>query len=266
MNDWPRLWCELDHWQAAGRLATLWWRDDDACRDSPALQRLLAIAAEHAVPLTVAAIPALLEPSLVAAIGRCPVATVVQHGYAHRDHAPAGGRNWELGGHRPARDVLAELDAGGRRLRADFGARFLPVLVPPWNRIAAELTLRLAEARFSGLSTFGPRTAASPGPGLVQCNAHVDPIAWRKGGGFIGADAAIDRLTGHLEARRTATVDAAEPTGLLTHHLDFGDEAWQFLARLIAGTRRHPAVEWVDAARVFRVADRDDAVISGRST
>jgi hypothetical protein len=36
--------------------ATLWWRDDDAERDSPQLRRLLAIARAHRVPIAIAAI------------------------------------------------------------------------------------------------------------------------------------------------------------------------------------------------------------------
>ncbi|MEK9660397.1 MAG: hypothetical protein VW644_01455, partial [Alphaproteobacteria bacterium] len=40
---WDALAAELDVWAAAGRTATLWWRDDDADAASPALERLLAL-------------------------------------------------------------------------------------------------------------------------------------------------------------------------------------------------------------------------------
>lgn len=265
MTDWTPIRRELDCWQADGRRATLWLRDDDACRDSPALARLLAIAGDHAVPVAVAAIPALSEASLVEALTGCAFATIVQHGYAHLNHAPAGARNWELGAHRPAAAVLAELVAGRQRLTADFGPRFVPVLVPPWNRIAPELSAALPGAGFRGLSTFGPRGSSSPAPGLLQCNTHVDLIAWRKGRGFIGANAALERLAGHLRARRDGSADATEPTGVLTHHLDLDDEAWRFLAHLAERTRGHPAVDWIDAAAAFYPAPGRAEVISGRS-
>ena len=34
---WLGVESELGHWQRAGRVATLWWRDDDAAAPTPAL-------------------------------------------------------------------------------------------------------------------------------------------------------------------------------------------------------------------------------------
>ena len=178
--------------------------------------------------------------------------TVLQHGYAHRNHAPAGERNWELGDHRPVEAVVAELETGRTELGRRFGPRFVPVLVPPWNRIDARVVMRLPVAGYRGLSTFGPRDVAEPALTFVQCNTHVDVIAWGRGRVFIGTDAAIDRVVAHLRARREGAVDPAEPTGLLTHHLDLQDEAWQFLAELIARSKAHGAATWIGAGTAFR--------------
>ena len=93
----------------------------------------------------------------------------------------------------------------------------------------------------------------------MQCNTHVDLIAWRRGRAFIGVDAAIGRLVEHLKARREGTVDQAEPTGILTHHLDLDGAAWQFLGELFLRTRAHAAATWIDAHAVF------GTVISARS-
>lgn len=199
-----------------------------------------------------AVIPALMEPSLVASLVDAPTTTVVQHGYAHRNHAAAGERNWELGGHRPVEEVIAELRTGRSHLAQTFGPRFLPVLVPPWNRIDPLVIARLGEAGLQGLSTFGVRSAASPVPAIVQCNTHVDLIAWRRGKTFVGTEAAIERLVAHLEARRKGTADPKEATGVLTHHLDFSGDAWQFLADLVARTKAHGGATWMDARAVFR--------------
>jgi hypothetical protein len=84
---WTALDRELDLWLALDRRATLWWRDDDACGDTPALQRLLAIACAHDVPVAVAAIPAKCSSTLADAIAAFSQATIVQHGYAHANHA-----------------------------------------------------------------------------------------------------------------------------------------------------------------------------------
>ena len=264
---WQLLERELDLWGAQGRQATLWWRDDDASRDSDALRRLLEIAKRHRVPVVVAAIPETSDATLASAIARCDEAAIVQHGFAHRPHAPAGERSAELGHHRPRGDRVAELVRGRESLTRVFGARFTPVLVPPWNRIGADMLADLPAAEFVGLSCFGPRATAQPARGLLQVNAHVDPIAWRRDRSFIGADATIERLATHLRARRIGEADAGEPTGLLTHHLAFGGDAFAFLDELMARTRAHTAAAWLDARSVFVADDAPGAaaLISSRS-
>jgi len=230
----------------------LWCRDDDACRDSPALRRLLEISAKTNVPVALAVIPALTEQSLVDCVQAAPAATILQHGYAHRNHAPPGERNWELGAHRPVDDVVAELETGRSELARRFGGRFVPVLVPPWNRIDAGVVDRLPDAGFQGLSTFGVRTGVTPA--LVQCNTHVDLIAWRRGRLFIGREAAIERLVAHLRARREGHADSTEPTGILTHHLDLDGDAWTFLEELVLRIQAHCGATWIAAAEAFRPA------------
>lgn len=254
---------ELDCWSARGQRATLWWRDDDACLATPALARMLAVAASHAVPLALAVIPARLAGQLVEAVAAATQCTVLQHGIEHRNYAPSGERSCELGTHRPLAAAAAGLVGGRERLQSAFGAQFLPVLVPPWNRIAPEVVATLAELGYCGLSTFAPRTAASAAPGVAQCNTHVDPIAWRRGRAFIGEDEAAARLAAHLKLRRQRRVDPAEPTGLLTHHLDFDAAAWRFVESVLARTRAHPAVSWLSAAAAF--GHTGGTAISGRS-
>lgn len=252
---WDALDRELDSWLATQRRATLWWRDDDACADTPALQRLLAIARAHDIPVAIAAIPAQSVRTLADAIGPFGQATIVQHGYAHANHAPAGERGAELGDHRPLGARLTELANGRLALTQRFGERFYPVLVPPWNRIDAALLPALPSAGLHGVSCFGARASIQPHAGVKQVNAHVDPIAWRRDRAFIGEASALLRVVEHLRARRLAEVDAAEPTGMLTHHLVFSDAAWAFLDALFARTRRHPAAAWLDVHALFDGAD-----------
>jgi hypothetical protein len=242
---------ELDAWHAQRRRATFWLRDDDACGDTPALRRLLTLANEHAVPVAIAAIPAALDATLVDALRFCDAAMIVQHGYAHRNHASARERSAELGDGRSVDARLAELRRGCARLVAEFGDRFAPILVPPWNRAGDALLPSLASAGFAGLSRFGPRAAVDAAPGLRQVNTHVDPIAWRRDRTFIGADAGLERLVAHLRARRENACDADEPTGLLTHHLAFDDAAWAFVDASLAHTRGHPAAAWLDVGHAF---------------
>ena len=254
MSGWQALEAELALWRADRRSLTFWLRDDDACRDSPGLQRLFAIAERSALPIALAAVPATLERSFVDALAHMQLAIVVQHGYAHRNHAPPHERKMELGVHRDVRQTLVELSRGADILRDAFGPRFAAVLVPPWNRIATPLVAELPGAGFIGLSTLGPRAAQRPAQGLVQCNSHVDLIAWRRDRAFIGADAALDRTVAHLRARRGGEADADEATGILTHHLDMAAAGWAFLVELVARTREQGAT-WIDVQSAFAMRD-----------
>ena len=243
--DWSDLANELDAWQAEGRIASLWWRDDDAAVPTPALDRLAGLAREHEVTVGLAVIPALAELSLAPWLESVR-AEVLQHGWAHRNHAAGGEKKSELGDGRDTRAAMGELTRGFGKLRVLAGDRFRPVLVPPWNRIDPVLVPTLPRIGFRGLTTFGPRCAASPAPGLMQTNCHVDVVDWRGGRGFVGPERALAAVVGHLAARRKGSVDAAEPTGLLTHHAVHDESAWDFCARLFERARRHPAARWLE--------------------
>ncbi|MEQ8966979.1 MAG: polysaccharide deacetylase family protein [Azospirillaceae bacterium] len=247
-GDWAGLRAELDAWAAAGRAATLWWRDDDAVDATPALDRLLDRAARSGVPLGLAVIPAGATPTLAERLAGLASVAVLQHGLSHANHAPPGQKKAELGDHRPISAVLDDLDRGRRRLDTLFGPARRPV-VPPWNRIGTDVAAALA-GRGVAISVDGPR----PGPDTrpFRVNIHADPIAWRGDRGFAGEAAVLGAVIGHLRARRTGAVpDPGEATGLLTHHLvhDAGTEA--FLDRFLAETTGHPAVSWPPVADLF---------------
>ena len=249
---WRILSEELDAWAAAGRAATLWWRDDDAVEPSAELERLLGLAAARDVPIALAAIPARASEALARGIETAGArVTLLQHGYAHRNHAPAAEKKAELGAHRPANAVLEELARGQARMSALFGPGWAPVLVPPWNRIAEGLVPEVARLGFRGLSTYGARAAAEPVPGLVQINSHVDIMRWTAPRGFLGAAEALDLLAGHLRARRLGEADAAEPSGLLSHHGAHDEACWAFLDELLGRLAEHPAARFVAADEAF---------------
>lgn len=236
---WAGLADEIARWRAANRIATLWWRDDDAVAATPALARLLQVARD--IPVTLAVVPAGLEPSLRALVVTSPQATVAQHGWRHLNHRPPGERAAELGPDRPLAVVRDELTAGRERLMELFGSRFTGMLVPPWNRIADPVADSLLTLGFRRLSTFGPR----PTGDRFRLNAHVDPIAWRHGRAFIGVERALARLSGHLADRREGRADPTEPTGILTHHLVHDAGLWAFLTALVDFLADQPGVAWV---------------------
>ena len=69
--------------------------------------------------------------------------------------------------------------------------------------------------------------------------------------GNIGAPMALGRLVAHLRARRSGAADAAEPTGLLTHHLVQDEATAGFIAQLLAFVRKHPSARWIGASEAF---------------
>ena len=248
---WAALAAELNAWAADGLQATLWWRDDDATRPGPLLDRLLALARD--VPLNLAIIPAGAQPSLARRLQEHRreggAVSALQHGYAHANHAPASAKKAEYGPHRPAAEMVAELGAGRERMEALFRALFTPVLTPPWNRIAEDLVPLLPRAGLIGLSRYGAR---KPGEAPHVVNTHVDIVDWRGGRGFTGEKAALALLTGHLAARRAGAADIGEPTGILTHHRDHDTDCWDFLVRLTTAIRDHPAALWTAGPGVTR--------------
>jgi hypothetical protein len=243
LSGWNALAGELRAWRDAAAPPRLWWRDDDAARGNPALSRLLRLAEKSGVPLALAVIPESAEPEALRG-----ARWVIMHGCDHRNRAAEGEKKTEFAAAESDAAALARLARARERLAALAGERFVPVLAPPWNRFRESLVARLPEAGIRGLSRYGPRHA--PGNAVREVNTHVDIVAWRGERGFVGEDEALAMLVRHLSARRAGVVDAAEPSGVLTHHAVHDAGAWRFLERLFDETRARGA-EWADAGQLF---------------
>jgi hypothetical protein len=204
---------------------------------TPALERLLDLAAAARVPLALAVIPMAAQPALFSRLEKG--VDVLQHGADHANRAAPGAKKSEFPREEPAAAALERLATGRERLQALAGARALPVLAPPWNRFREDLLGELPGIGLRGLSGYGARGAAAPAPGVVQINTHVDLVAWQAGRRFIGAESALALAMNYF------TRD--EPIGWLTHHAVHDADAWQFLERLFAvrGAR------WTSAAELF---------------
>ncbi len=249
---WQWLGRELDSWAEADKTAQFWWRDDDATEPSGALDKLAGLSYRWNIPLALAVIPTRLAPELIDFLHDRTLVVVLQHGYAHENHAPPGQRKLELGGTQPTAKIVANLEQGYQILTQHFADRFKPVLVPPWNRIDDAVVSSLAEIGFTGISTMKVCRNAFPASGLRQVNTHLDPVNWRHQGGFIGVYPAIAILIQHLQAKRLGYRDSAEPTGILTHHLVLNDAVWCFLKDLLQFLSDHPAVTWLDAPTIWQ--------------
>jgi len=240
--NWRALEEELARWRHAGRTPDFWWRDDDAATPTPPLRRLLSLSAKSGVPLALAVIPLGAVPELFAEMSAC----VLMHGTDHCNRAASGAKKTEFPEAEAEDAALARLASGRARLAALAGPAFVPALAPPWNRFKQSLVPKLAEVGLRGLSRYGPRAAGD----VLEVNTHVDIIDWRGSRGFCGEAAALELALTHLAARRTGKADAAEPTGLLTHHAVHDAGAWDFLDDFFDRTRRLGA-RWQEAAALF---------------
>ena len=246
MADWTDLKAELNAWQDQGRTVTLWWRDDDAECESRALDRLLDQSAKADVPLALCVVPARLTSGLRRRLDRQGRVSVLQHGFAHTNHAPDGVKKAEFGPHRAEETMWAEIEEG-RCVLADL-ASFTPIFVPPWNRMDDSLCAFLSRQGFEGVSLFGSRQTNATLPRRI--NSHVDVMDWRGSRVFVGEATVLDGMVGHLKARRTRQAEANEVTGLMTHHLVHDEGVWGFLDALFERTRAWD-VRWLSAAEVL---------------
>jgi hypothetical protein len=248
MADWDDLTRELDAWHQGGISATFWWRDDDAVRVTPALARLLALSEAAEAPVSLAVIPRDADDGLHDRLARQPLASVLQHGWSHANHAPDG-RQEEFGLHRPLPVMLDELARGWRRI-SGFD-RCFPVFVAPWNRMDPHLLPYLRAVGLCAVSTLGPRDTPEPSAGICRTNVHVDIVDWQGTRGFVGLDRALDQVVTHLRQRRTGEADAKEPTGLMTHHGFHDEGCWGFIEDLLRRSRAHPAAHWLAVKDAF---------------
>ncbi|MCV3270812.1 polysaccharide deacetylase family protein [Roseobacter sinensis] len=229
--DWDPLRAELALWRRAALPLPLWWRDDDAVSATPALERLSALAEELALPVHLAVIPAFADRSLARAVADTPLLRPTVHGWAHENRAPRGEKKAEFGAVHA--DTAELLGRGLDTLRDLFGHAIAPAFVAPWNRLHGDVPPHLAMAGYRAVSTFAPRPTVEPLPGLVQVNAHIDPIDWHGTRSLVAPDRIVARTVATLQDRRQGRADPTEPLGYLTHHLVHDADIWSFSRELL---------------------------------
>ncbi|WP_390912133.1 polysaccharide deacetylase family protein [Pseudosulfitobacter sp. SM2401] len=246
MATWVDLDAELQLWKDAGCSPTFWWRDDDTQAPTDDLDRLIGLAERYAAPLHLAVIPVGINPALASRLSASPLVYALQHGFAHVNHEPKGTRASEIGDLRDVTLQIADLRAGWQKLAMAELPNLLPVLVPPWNRVAQKTLPHLPALGFRMLSAFDGGASAADVAGLQQINAHVDPVRWKNGAEFRGTEKTLAQVVEHLCARRLG--QANEPTGFLTHHLQTDAATWDFIDALLD---RLQGFEWICLSSVI---------------
>jgi predicted glycosyltransferase len=236
--DWSPLDRALERAADQGRSVAVWWRDDDAAAATPALDRLLALRARYAVPLAIAAIPAVVEPSLPERLASEPRTTVLVHGLAHHNHARTGDKRAEFGPQRPAHIRARDAARALAVAQAAFGSSLRPVFVPPWNRMAPDFAPALREIGYAAVSAFADGRERGGQEPLPRLDTHLDPIDWRGTRSLADPNGLIARLGAYVDA----SAGRAEPLGLLTHHLVQDAATWAFCEALLARLALRPTV------------------------
>ena len=237
---------------AAPAPVSFWWRDDDAGRAHPRLGQLLELAARHEAPVGLAVVPAWLEPEVAAAILACPLASVLQHGWCHANRSSDPARPCELIADARAAVTSRLLDGGRQLLESVFGARFVPILVPPWNQIDEPIAASLHGAGFVGLSAMPPLARGEGHP--LRLDAVLDLVVWptrrwqRLRG--IGTAVACAAMAREISTGRSA------PIGILSHHLVMDRQQLAELDQLLRVLTTHPKARLLDPGSALTAVRR----------
>ena len=221
---------ELARWKAAGHAPVFWWRDDDARRPTPALDRLLALSTRFDAPITIAAVPDGDIAALAKACAAVPGAELAIHGFRHENRAPAGRPSGEVNDQDSLADVMSDLGAAMEAFRrAGVPPR---LFVPPWNNAHPTLKRALGLQGLRLSCYGGMRRAAEPD----RLDAHLDVMRWKPKPRFRGTVRFLSRVRRLLAERRMSQA-WDQPLGLLTHHLDHDEPAWRFLEAFLPVAR-----------------------------
>ena len=223
---YQRLEKEINRLDSENKCMEIWWRDDDLEAPSHSLENMISVSDNINLAPLLAVIPARASKQLVKLLNQCNI-NIAMHGLNHYNYEPLTRKKAEFGSFRPIEAQWKDLEKGISHLEQLFGDLFLKCFVPPWNRINSELAKTLPSFGISSLSTFSSRKGATPVPGLLQVNTHVDVIDWKENRSFIGAELMAGKIAGELQNCRTGTIENPEPIGLLTHHLMMSIDDWK---------------------------------------
>lgn len=238
--DWTPLHHALAQCRRENVAVPMWWRDDDAIAMTPALAQLTEVSVRTSVPVHLAIIPAHVDLKLPEALDASHILPVV-HGWAHIDHSDASEKKNEF--LTPREDAAQNTLAAIEKMTSMFGPALRQMFVPPWNRINEDVTGGLAAQGYRTLSTYGARSNPSIA-GLEVVNTHVDPIWWKGSRDLLDPDILIAETARHLQSRADGIEDAAEPFGLLTHHLVHTPAIWSFAETFLIEMQMGGATLW----------------------
>ncbi len=232
---------ELAIWSDSGHRVLVFLRDDDAVEITPGLMRLQNLCECRNIPSLLAIIPKFARSELGDFVNNHELITPAIHGYSHVNHAGENEKKAELGNHRSVYEVLGELQTGQAAMVDLFGERLSKILVPPWNRIDAQVASKIESIGFTGISGFGWKILNK---NVRWMNTHVDIIDWKQNKTAKALDDVLDDLVANLQ---TARQNVFAPIGILTHHLIHDELCWSVLEKLLDLLSSQQYIKWAKA-------------------
>ena len=245
---WKKLSDELKKWEGINRTPIFWLRDDDITKGNSNIFRLINLCESNDTSLYLAAIPAEIDLKLVNKIKDYSKVYFFQHGYTHRNHSPGKISKSEFSSIREIDTMNSEIQKGFKILSDCCGEKFLPVFVPPWNRMTEKLFPFLPKLGLKAYS--GKKTSFTKIKEIFIRDAHVDIINWKNNRKFIGEIIAIKEIVNQLVSTRKNQSVTTMPTCILTHHKVMGDDSFLFLETLIKKSKELGAI-WGSPEEIF---------------
>jgi hypothetical protein len=266
---------ELDSWQRNGELARFWWRDDDAQIDNKPFKRLIQLAEVTSAPLILAVSPGIISESFVEKLNGIRNVHMAAHGFRHVNYNK-GALTAEFGNDRPLEVMIAEIEHLAKKFASMFPNRGLSMFVPPWHGLDQRLIPYLSRSGFKCLSmheSFSVRAAqiffakipsikmafARPGSKSLKAQsmdrANIAINFLSSGARHLLKVNPLHQALGALRLRRLGLIAIDRPIGLMTHHLQHDESAWEQLSQLIAVIVNHPASYFIqseDLCPLFR--------------
>lgn len=206
-------------------------RNDDFGWEEPRFLRLYELCAQAAFTLSAAAIPEECRDLDSWQFEDAKYLELTLHGYAHRNHQLEG-KKGEFMDARPLETALTELSIGHKFLQERYPDLYVPVFIPPWNRVSDEIVEKLSSVGCKALSRFGANRINQKFP---EFNAQID-LHTRKDGGYASVEGVLADMENAWEAQAEG-----EPrfVGLMLHHGKMQDADYSFLAKLFEAFKGH---------------------------
>jgi hypothetical protein len=224
----------------AEKPVALFFRADDIGVPGKSLERLTALFIRMRMPVAYATVPAWLTAHRWRAI-RPPNASANslicwhQHGFRHVNHESTGKKS-EFGHTRDISAIARDINRGKARLETIMGSDFTPIFTPPWNRLSEDTLEVLVTNGFSAVSRSDGEKPPTP-PGLADVSINVDLHTRRE----FSAQTAWEGLFREFSAGGNRRF-----CGVMIHHRRMNDDAFTFLADLLAAVKKNSGIRVVD--------------------